>query len=408
MPRMKSLWFWLVLGSLPASAARDGGVDLFDVTPTDAAVGQAGDGLRSLFPPSWLLPSWFGLQRWQWIAVPVVLALSALLTLLLVRFTAALVRRFRKDPAQAEQIVHDLSGPLKLGWACLLARLALPFLALSPEATEFWQQSFRLGLLITFFWGAVRIVSAWGHNFAGSAFGRARPGSRALVSLASQVIRIALMCFGVLAALSELGYSVTSVLAGLGIGGLALALGAQKTLENLFGAFALAVDQPIREGDFVRIEDFVGTVENIGLRSTRVRTLDRTVISIPNGKLADMRLETFGSRDRVRMVATVGLAYSTTSEQMKQVLEGLREALRAQAELWPDAISVNFVKLGDSALEVEVMAWFVTTDFEVFKRARQEVLLRFLAVVEKAGTSIAFPTRTVHLVSPPPPEAKES
>jgi MscS family membrane protein len=238
-----------------------------------------------------------------------------------------------------------------------------------------------------------------------SAFAAARPGSKALVSLFSRVARFALVGFAILAVLNELGYSVTSVLAGLGIGGIALALGAQKTLENVFGAFALAVDQPIREGDFVRIDDFVGTVETIGLRSTRIRTLDRTLISIPNGKLADMRLETFAARDRVRLQTVVSLRFGSTAEQIKKVMEGFRESLRAQKELWPDSVAVNFVKIGASSLDIEVSAWFVMENFDEFRRVREDVLLRFLAVVEASGTSIAFPTQTIHLDLPLPAPA---
>ena len=385
--------------------AADGGIErrLFDVTGSGAvkkaevALGHAGDGLRAFLPESWLQPSALGLQRWQWLAVPVMAGLVALLTLILVRLTAALVRRFRRDPKSAEQIVTRLSGPLKLGWGALLSRVGLPLLGLSTEAQSAWQQLFRVALEIALFWGAFRAITAWSDNFGSTTFAQQRPGSRALVSLFARVARFALIGFTVLAGLSELGYSVTSVLAGLGIGGIALALGAQKTLENVFGAFALAVDQPIREGDFVRIDDFMGTVETIGLRSTRFRTLERTLISIPNGKLADMRLETFAARDRVRLQTTVGLVYATTSEQMKQVMEGFREALRAQAQLWPDSVSVQFVKLAESSLDVEVSAWFVTGDYKEFKRLREDVLLRFLEVVEKAGTSIAFPTQTLQL-----------
>lgn len=402
---MKFLWVLVLAGSSTAQAAEDGGVSrMFDVkdplavSEAQTAVGQAGDGLRALMPASWLLPSTFGLQRWQWLAVPVLAVLIVLLTWLLLMLTVAVVRRVRKDQAIADRISERLGGPLKLLWASLLARFTLPLLGFTKETDAIWQQVFRVGLVIAFFWGALRAVSAWSDNYGSSAFAQARPGSRALVSLFSRVARFALVGFAILAALAEVGYSVTSVLAGLGIGGIALALGAQKTLENVFGAFALAVDQPIREGDFVRIDDFVGTVETIGLRSTRFRTLDRTVISIPNGKLADMRLETFAARDRVRLLTVVGLSYSTTAEQIKKVTEGFREALKAQPELWIESVSVNLVKLGESSLDIEVSAWFVTTDFNEFKRVREDVLLRFLAVIEAAGTSVAFPTRTLHLV----------
>ena len=397
----------LLLALAPAArAGSDGGVEhkLFDVADSGAvkkaevAMGHASDGLRAYLPESWQEVSAFGLQRWQWLAVPVLAVLTVLLTLLLVRVTAAVVRRVRKDKVSAEQIVKRLSGPFKLGWASLLSRIALPALALSKEVETDYQRVFRIGLGVACFWGALRAVAAWADHFSSSPFAQARPGSRALVSLFSRVARFALVGFAILATLSELGYSVTSVLAGLGIGGLALALGAQKTLENVFGAFALAVDQPIREGDFVRIGEILGTVESIGLRSTRIRTLDRTLVSIPNGKLAEMQLETFAARDRVRLQTTISLTYGATAEQMKKVMEGFREALRAHAQLWPDSVSVHFVKLGDAGQDIEVSAWFVTPDYDEFRRIREDVLLRFLAVIEAGGTHLAYPTQTLHLV----------
>jgi MscS family membrane protein len=204
------------------------------------------------------------------------------------------------------------------------------------------------------------------------------------------------------AVLNELGFQVASLLAGLGIGGIALALAAQKTVENLFGSVAIGVDQPFRVGDVVRIEDVTGTVEAIGMRSTRIRTLDRTVVSYPNGKLADMRAETLASRDRIRLVANLGLAYGTTAEQMRAVLAGVEAALRRQPKLWTESLSVRFTEFRDSTLNVEVIAWFTTSDWSEFTAIRQEVLLELMAVVERAGTTFAYPTRTVHVVQDRP------
>jgi len=199
------------------------------------------------------------------------------------------------------------------------------------------------------------------------------------------------------AALSELGYPVASLLAGLGLGGLAFALAAQKTVENLFGALSIGLDQPIREGDFVKVEEMVGTVEAIGLRSTRIRTLDRTLVSIPNGRLADMRLETFAARDRIRLACELGLVYETTEGQMREVLAGLEAVLRAHPLIWPDAVVVRFKQFGAFSLDIEIMAWFRTSDWGQFQGIRQEVLLQFMGVVQAAGTSMAFPTQTLHL-----------
>lgn len=217
--------------------------------------------------------------------------------------------------------------------------------------------------------------------------------------LGSRVLKVAIVAIAIVGTLAQFGYPVASLVAGLGIGGLAFALAAQKTVENLFGAFSLGVDQPFREGDFVKIEDFVGTVEAIGLRSTRVRTLDRTLISIPNGKLAELRIESYTARDRLRLACALRLVLETTSEQMRTVLAGLEGVLRAQPKIWPDAVVVRFTGFGDSSLTVEVMAWFLTQDWNEFQTIRQDVLLEFMRVVEAAGTRLAVPTHTVHVAS---------
>jgi MscS family membrane protein len=204
---------------------------------------------------------------------------------------------------------------------------------------------------------------------------------------------------GGLAILAAFGYPIGTLLAGLGIGGPAIAFGAQKSIENVFGSVSLAVDQPFRVGDFVRVDDFVGTVEDIGLRSTRIRTLDRTLISIPNGKLAEQRLESFEARDRMRLATTIGLTYSTTHAQMQNVLDGFERVLRNHPGIWPDAMVVRFKEFAASSLDIEIMAWFSVPTWADFQRCRQEVLLGFMQVVEEAGASFAFPTRTVHVVS---------
>jgi hypothetical protein len=127
------------------------------------------------------------------------------------------------------------------------------------------------------------------------------------------------------------------------------------------------------------------------------RTLDRTLVTLPNGRLADTRTETFGARDRIRLNCTLSLVFGTTAEQMRRVLEGVEAVLRGHPKIYPDNIIVRFAEIGASSLDVQVMAWFVTTDWNEFLAIRQEVLLGFLEVVERAGTSFAFPTQTIHL-----------
>jgi MscS family membrane protein len=198
---------------------------------------------------------------------------------------------------------------------------------------------------------------------------------------------------------------VATVLAGLGIGGLALAFGAQKTIENLFGSISLAADQPFRVGDFVKVGEFAGHVERIGMRSTRIRTLDRTLVSIPNGQLADMRIEDFASRDRIRFAATVGVVYGTTEAQVRRVVAEIEAMLRAHPKVWPDTVVAKLLGFGPSSLDVEVLCWFHTSDFAEFRELRQEALLGVMRIVAEAGTSLAFPTQTVHVVGVAAPPA---
>jgi MscS family membrane protein len=275
--------------------------------------------------------------------------------------------------------------------------ILLPFLPFDAGTAADVRRVARAALLVDFFWGVWRVVDVSTHVALRSPWAMRVPASRALVPLGARAAKVVLLAIAIIAALSLFGYPVASLVAGLGIGGLALALAAQKTVENLFGAFSIGVDQPFREGDFVRIDDFVGTVEAIGLRSTRFRTLDRTIISIPNGRLAEMRLESFSERDRLRLAAVVGLVYETSASQLRATLSGFEAVLRAHPMIWPDAVVVRFREFAASSLDIEIMAWFLTTDWGEFQRIREEILLQFMEVVERAGSSFAFPTQTVHI-----------
>ncbi len=351
------------------------------------------DVIRDALPELLRRPAPFGTERWQWLAVPALFALTVVAAAGFARLAAIVTRRLsgRAKHGWDELVTDQLLGPLRLLFAAALCWLWLPTLAL-PADGEAWAVSFLRALLgFAVFWALFRVITVISANLGQSPWVKARPGSGALVSLGARVARIALMAAGAVTVLSSLGYPVASLVAGLGIGGLALALAAQKTVENLFGAFAIAVDQPFREGDAVRVEDVTGTVESIGMRSTRIRTIDRTLVTMPNGKLSDTRVESFAVRDRIRFSATVRLVYSTTAAQMKTVLEGLEAVLRAQPKLWPEGVTVRLKELAPTSLDVELGAWFATTDFDEFTRIRQDVLLGVLAAVEKAGTTFALP-----------------
>jgi MscS family membrane protein len=349
-----------------------------------------------------------GLMWWQWLALPALVALALAVGRVLGAFTTAFLHRLFRRTAAAwdERLLKRTSPVLTLLWAVAVAALLLPWLALLPGGDRLVRS--LLGALATLavFWAVWRSVDVWAEFAKERPWARDNASARSLLSVTRNLAKVLVALGGLVATLAALGYPVATVLAGLGIGGLALAFGAQKTIENLFGSISLAADQPFRVGDLVRVGEFTGNVERIGMRSTRIRTLDRTLVSIPNGQLADMRIEDFASRDRIRFAATVGLVYGTSEEQVRRVLAGLEAMLRASPKVWPDTVVAKLLGLGPSSLDVEVLCWFQTGDFAEFRELRQEALLGIMRIVAEAGTSLAYPTQTVHVVGvTPPPDA---
>jgi MscS family membrane protein len=337
----------------------------------------------------------------QWIGLPIILFAAWLLGAGLNRLTRGLARSLvrRTVTRWDDALLERMSAPLTLGWMLILLFFLLQLLGLRPVPLAFAFKVLRAGWVVCLFWAAARAVDVGSQVLSTSAFGPGVSARRALLPLAVRVSKLLVIAFAIVALLAELGYSVASILAGLGIGGLAVALAAQKTFEHWFGAFAIAVDQPFREGDFVRIDNLSGTIEQIGMRSTRVRTLERTVVSIPNGKLAEMQTETFSPRDRMRFAVDLRLVYGTTSAQVREVLEGIERALREEPKLREDSVSVVLRELGVSALTIEVLAFFDTVDANEFNAIRQTLLLAFMEVVENAGTQLALPAQRIELTS---------
>ncbi|HWB76096.1 MAG TPA: mechanosensitive ion channel family protein, partial [Nannocystaceae bacterium] len=248
----------------------------------------------------------------------------------------------------------------------------------------------------------IRAGDVAGQLITSSRWASEHASTRSLVRLGNRVAKAAIVAIAIVAFFSELGFPVTSLIAGLGIGGLALALAAQKTVENLFGAFSLGADQPFREGDFVKVDDFTGTVETIGLRSTRFRTPDRTLITIPNGKLAESRLETYAARDRIRLHTIVRLAYDTPPGRLRALSGAIEALLRAHPQIWPDAMTVTLAGIADASLELEITAWFQVDAIEDFAQVKQDILFGILEAVEHAGCRLAVPARDIRVAPAEP------
>ena len=264
------------------------------------------------------------------------------------------------------------------------------------------RQRFLGGRMATLFilgaltWLAVKILAASVLRWTGKLERRGNTERIALVRLAGRLLQTAAVVVGVLGLLQAIGINMTPVLAGLGVGGIAVALASQKTLENLFGGMMVIGDSPVRIGQFCRIGTMTGTIEDIGLRSTRLRTLARTTISIPNADLASQSIENFATRDKLLFNHTFALRYETTSDQLRVVLAETRSLLQRHEKIETDSARIRLLRLAASGLDVEVFAYVQTTDFAVFLGIQEDLLLRLMHIVESSGTALAFPSQTMY------------
>lgn len=214
-----------------------------------------------------------------------------------------------------------------------------------------------------------------------------------LISVVIGVVGVVIiLAFGAQA----IGLPILSVLAGLGVGGLAVALALRPTLENLIGGVLLYIDRPVSLGDFCKFGDLTGTVESIGMRSTTVRALDRTLISIPNAQFVDMQIVNFAHCDEMLLTHTIGLRYETDPDQLRYVLASLRKMFHAHPRINPDTVRVRFAGYGDSALNIDIRVYVMTREWNDFFAVREDVYLRVYTIVRDAGTGFAFPSRAVY------------
>lgn len=342
-----------------------------------------------------------GLEVWQWLGIVAIVVIAIGLGRMAAWIVAYVGSKVtgRTSTTLDDDLLRRLRSPLRALGSIGILRIGIVALELPARANEIGIEILLACFAFALVWGALRAIDVMASHLAGAAWVTSRPSSRSLLSLISRVAKVLVIVIAGIGFMSGLGLPVASLLAGLGIGGIALAFGAQKTVENLFGAVSIGIDQPFREGDFVRVEaDVMGTIESVGLRSTRIRTLDRTVVSLPNGRLADMRIETFAPRDRIRYTTVLSIAYGTTGAQMREVLAGVDNLLRQHTGVWKDDIVVRFMGFGASSLDIEIICFFTTSEMGTFRTWKQEVLLGIMDTVERAGTALAVPKRSVQVL----------
>lgn len=272
----------------------------------------------------------------------------------------------------------------------------------APIAIVARQAMFRyVGVLawVAIVWFAIRLVDAITGKLTSKLDARERRQAASAVTLARRAIKLLLIAVAAIAILDTLGVDITTGVAALGIGGIALALGAQKTVENLVGSVTVVADRPIEVGDFCKVGDVLGTVEDIGMRSTRIRTNDRTLVTIPNGDFSSRQIENYSQRDRFLFNPVIGLEYGISTSQLQEGVGIVEQVLADHPLVSEDPRRVKLANFGPSSLDIEVFTYILVEDFSESLSIRHELLLAIFERLEEAGLSIAFPTQTVYLRS---------
>ncbi|MGC1648163.1 MAG: mechanosensitive ion channel family protein [Candidatus Sulfotelmatobacter sp.] len=338
----------------------------------------------------------------EWLAAFVGMPLFYFLTVLLNRLLKLLVawlrRRLQRKPNL--HVPDILPTPVRL---LLLAgsihwtssKVGLPLLA-----RQFWAGTATVITIAASVWLLI-LFASWGEAyFSRSLRSRNLTGATSMLRLARWGVNLVIIFVGLLVTLHYFGVNPTGALAGLGVGGVAVALAAQKTLENVVGGISLIFDQAVHVGDSLKVGDTVGTVREIGFRSTRILTLDRTLVSVPNGQIATMTLENLSARDKFWLHPILGLRYDTSSHQMHALLDGIRKLLNECRHVEPNSVRVRFLRFGASSLDVEVFAYVMARDWSQFLEIQEELQLQMMECIESTGVQIALPGQNLQLSAP--------
>ena len=339
-----------------------------------------------------------GVPLFEWLAIicglPLLYFLISLLNRLLTPFAKLLSRHLFKESGFLAR--NALPTPARLLLFSLLVRWLASALPLSLLPRQLLSNVTALLTIAAVSWLLMRLGEE-GETYLLRRLVTSNAAAISLLRVGRRFADVLIIFIALLATLRHFGIDATPALAGLGVGGIAVALAAQKTLENVIAGASLIFDQAVRVGDTLKVGEIVGTVDHIGLRSTRIRTPDRTVISIPNGQIANASLETLSARDKFWFHPVVTLRYETTPEQLRRILDDLRRLLTTHNSVSHESVRVRFIRMAAFSLDVEVFAYVFATDWNQFLEIQEGLLFSITDIVSAAGTAIAFPSQTMYV-----------
>lgn len=355
--------------------------------------------INQLIPSTLVDNKWHGVPWGHWLAMLLLAGLSYLLSRALVALVARVAQGVlsRRFPGCPLGLVKAVTVPIQwFGAVALFVSLAQRA-GISIIVRQYFSEGVVMVAWASVLWLVWRLVDVIATVSERHMTSQARYGALSAVLFLRRSSRILLVAVAIIIGLHTAGFDVTTGLAALGIGGIAFALGAQKMMENLVGSMTLVFDQPVRIGDFCKVGETLGTIEQIGMRSTRIRTLERTLVTIPNGDFSAQKIENYTHRDRFLFRPTLAVRYETTPEQLRLLLSELRGILYSHPQVHPDPARVRFLGFGNSSLNIEIFAYVLGRDYDHFLEIQEDLNLRIADAVANSGTGFAFPSQTVYL-----------
>lgn len=334
-----------------------------------------------------------GSELFKWVVV----LSAAAITYVLVYLSALIVRRAigRPDAPSHQRVFRFLVVPFGIWMTVIAANATAEWLGRGEIAASIANRS-PVSTLITV-WVLFVVVNLLRDLFSARMQAIGRHGAQAILAPAGNAIKLLIVVGGALVYMDKLGFNITTILAGLGVGGLAVALALQKPLEDVFGAITLYTQQPFKVGDFCRIGDSLGTIESIGLRTTKLRTLDNTLIAAPNAKVAGEPIDNISAREWILYQQSIRLKYDTTPEQIQKVLDGIRQLLDSHERVCSDSFRARFREIAADALLVEIWAQVETTKWTEYLEIVEELNMHMLRIIAERGAGLGLPTTTFRL-----------
>lgn len=342
-----------------------------------------------------------GLKLWQWLGIIMILIFCFLLHRILRLLIRPIIRLLSKSKFNFEFVplpeLTKMAGYISLLLIAWFAKMIVPALQLSIEISAFVQKGITVFLIVIVTLIIILLIDIIAERAKTLALQTESKMDEQLLPLITRILKIVVVILAVIAILRLMSVNVTALIAGISIGGLALALAAQDTVKNLIGSVMIFIDQPFQMGDYISGSDFEGTVEEIGFRTTRIRTIDTSVIAVPNGVIANISVKNMGVRVFRLFNTNLGITYDSTPEQIELFVERLKQMILSNEMLNHENYYVYFKELADSSLNIMFRCYLKAATYAEELAIKEKLLLEILKIAEDVGVSFAFPSTTMYI-----------